>query len=239
MTTPTPLRLLLADDHRITLQVLRWSLRAAPDLTVVGEALDGHSAVRLAGELKPDVVVMDVSLPGLDGIEATRQIIRGGGGGGGGRGPRVVALSAHDARRVIRGMFAAGASGYVVKTGEIEDLVQAVRTVAAGGTYLGGAAGIERLRAAEIAGGDGGIGGDPLAPRDMALLRLIAAGRATKEIAAELGVSVKTIENGRHRLLDKLGIDDVATLTRYAVEEGIAPLSDAPAPPSPPDPVGH
>lgn len=233
---PTPLRLLLADDHRITLQVLRWSLRAAPDLTVVGEALDGHSAVRLASELKPDVVVMDVSLPGLDGIEATRQIIRGGGGDGG-RGPRVVALSAHDAPRVIRGMFVAGASGYVVKTGAMEDLVQAVRTVAAGGTYLGGAAGIERLRAADIAAGgadgDGGIG-DPLDPRDLALLRLIAAGRATKEIAADLGVSVKTVETRRHRLLDKLGLNDVATLTRYAVAEGIAPLSDPPAPPLPP-----
>src|SRR4051812_5294962 len=109
-TTP-PTRLLLADDHRITLDVLRWSLRAAPDLQIVGEAVDGPTAVRLAAEPNPDIPILDTPPPGLDGVEVTRQIRSAG------HGPRVVALSAYAERRLIRAMFRAGASGYVAKTG--------------------------------------------------------------------------------------------------------------------------
>jgi DNA-binding NarL/FixJ family response regulator len=212
MNAPARTRLLLADDHRITLEVLRWSLRAAPELEIVGEAVDGPTAVRLAAELKPDIVIVDIALPGLDGVEVTRQIRNAG------RGPRVVALSAYAERRLIRAMFRAGASGYVAKTGGMEDLVDAIRTVAAGGAYLGSAAAGADL-ARELATGD-----EPISARERDILRLIAAGRSMKEIAGELHLSAKTVENHRRNLMDNLGLGGTADLTRYAITEGIVPL---------------
>ena len=212
MTAPNhPIRLLLADDHQITLDVLRWSLRAAPDFEIVGQAADGPTAVRLAAELAPDVAIVDIALPGLDGVEVTRQIRSGG------HGPRVVALSAHDQRRLIRAAFQAGASGYVVKTNGMQDLVEAVRTVAAGGAYLAGAANAEL--ALELATGD-----DTLSPRERDVLRLLSTGRSIKEIATQLGVSVKTVENHRRHVLEIFDLSGVADLTRFAIREGITPL---------------
>jgi DNA-binding NarL/FixJ family response regulator len=208
-TPDHPIRLLLADDHRITLEVLRWALRAAPELRIVGEALDGPTAVRVAREREADVAIVDIALPELDGIAVTR-LIRDGG-----RGPRVLALSAHRERRLIRGMFRAGATGYISKGGTLDDLVAAVRTVAAGKTYLGDPdAAVIDLASDE----------DPFSPRETQTLRLIATGLSTKEIAARLDVSVKTVESDRRRLLEQLGLSGTADLTRYAVAERIAPL---------------
>jgi DNA-binding NarL/FixJ family response regulator len=206
---PTPLH--HADDHRITHEVHRWALRAAPDLRVVGEALDGPTAVRLAREREADVAIVDIALPDLDGIAVTRLIRNNG------RGPRVLALSAHRERRLIRAMFEAGATGYVSKAGTLDDLVAAVRTVAAGGTHLGDPdAAVLDLASDE----------DPFSPRETETLRLIATGLSTKEIAARLGVSVKTVEVDRRRLLEQLRLAGTADLTRYAIAERIAPLHD-------------
>jgi DNA-binding NarL/FixJ family response regulator len=211
------IRVLVADDHAILRQGLRAILEAEADFDVVGEAADGREAVRKARLLAPDVVVMDVSMPRMNGLEATGRIVE--------ECPtiRVVALTMHSIEEYVYSLLKAGAKGYVLKESVSSDLVEAIRVVVRGGTYLhpsissrGGHGFLERQ-------GSGGRKGvlDILTAREREILQLIAEGNTNKEIAALLVLSVKTIDNHRTRIMDKLEIHNVAGLTRYAISHGI------------------
>ncbi len=213
------LRIILADDHRLLRQGLRALLEDEADFEVVGEAENGHEAVRLCKQLRPDLVVMDVGMPQLNGMEATRQILADN------TQVRVLALSMHSDRRFAAGMLQAGAAGYLLKDAALEELVRAIRTVAAGKTYLSPAITevvmedyVQRLGAVE--GGAFSV----LSAREREVLQALAEGKSTREIAAALHVSVKTIETHRQQIMNKLDIHSVAELTKYAVREGLTSL---------------
>jgi DNA-binding NarL/FixJ family response regulator len=212
-------RILLADDHRILRQGLRSLLSAQPDFEIIAEAEDGRMAVELTESLNPHVVVMDIGMPDLNGIEATRQIMD--------RVPsvRVIALSAYADRRLISEILKAGASGYLLKDAAFEELSEAIRTAAAKKVYLS-----PRI-AAELVEDYVRMSKDPgpsvfelLSPREREVLQLIAEGHSTKEIARVLKVSVKTVETHRRQLMNKLELFSVAELTRYAIREGLVSL---------------
>ncbi len=212
-----PLRLLLVDDHKIIREGLQTLMVRYPDMTVVGEAADGSEAVRLAAELSPDIVIIDITMPGLNGIDATRQIRA--------NDPRigVVALSMHADRRFVIETLKAGASGYLLKDCAFEEIATAVRTVASGGTYL--SARITDFVVREyVSSQKVDTGSKTLTPREREVLQLVAEGQSTKDIAYKLKVSVKTVETHRQQLMEKLQIHSVAELTKYAIREGITPL---------------
>ncbi len=210
-----PTRILLVDDHTILRGALRALLEAEPDLELVAEAREGREAVQMARDLKPDVVVMDVSMPGLNGIEATRQIRAAD--------PtrRVLALSAHSDKRMVAEAIRAGAGGYMVKDAAFEELVVAIRTVISGKIYLSPGLG----DAAKDLGANGNASVfTKLTAREREVLQLMAEGKATKEVASCLHVSVKTVETHRAKLMDKLDLHSVAELTKYALREGLTTL---------------
>jgi DNA-binding NarL/FixJ family response regulator len=209
------IRIVLADDHRVLRESLAAQLQQTGDYEVLGQASDGAEAVRLARELSPDVVVLDISMPGTDGIDAAREIVR--------RNPavRVVALSMYaDTPRVVD-MFRAGATGYVLKSCQFDELCRAIESVAAGEQYFDRA--IDR-RVADWCRGEGaGRAAMPMAlsPRERQVLKMVASGATTKEIAAQLHLSPKTVEMHRSRIMARLGIRSVAALTKYAIREGL------------------
>jgi DNA-binding NarL/FixJ family response regulator len=230
------MKVMLADDHRIVREGLRSLLESQPDMQVVAEAADGRQAVEMARDLSPDVVVMDVAMPQLNGIEATRQIFASE--------PtmKVVALSMHSDRRYVSEALKAGASGYVLKDGAFDELITAIRSVVADRVYLSPrVAGVvvddyvRRLPTrgarpdAAHPGTDDGFGSrrgafDTLTPREREVLQLMAEGYATKEVAHRLHVSVKTVETHRRQIMDKLDMHSVAELTKYAIREGLTSL---------------
>ncbi len=213
------IRILLADDHRLMSTGLRSLLGKEPDMAVVGEAYDGRMAVRLAEELAPHVVVLDVTMPDLNGIEAARQILK--------RTPatKVLALSMHCDHRYVSEMLLAGASGYLVKDCALEELAQAIRVVHDGQRYLS-----PKVTSAVVdeyvrrLGGDRPRAMSVLTNREREVLQLLAEGRTTKQIARRLHVSPKTIETHRRQLMQKLDLHSVAELTKFAVKEGITSL---------------
>lgn len=212
-------RVLLVDDHRIIREGLRALLEQQPDFEILGEAGDGRSAVRMVREHKPDVVILDVAMPDLNGIEACRQIVS--------ENPytRVLALSMHSGKKFVSEMLAAGASGYLLKDSAVEELVQALKTVVSNKIYLSPQiAGIvvEDYVQFMDRGADNKI--SKLTAREREILQLIAEGNSTKEIAATLNLSVKTIESHRRQIMEKLELYNVAELTKYAVREGLTPL---------------
>ena len=215
-------RIVLADDHQIVREGLKSLLNSHDDMEVVGEARDGRTAVQMARDLAPDVVIMDVGMPHLNGIEATRQITSRE------PGARVVALSMHSDRRFMGEMLKAGAKGYLLKDGAFEELATAIRSVVANKVYLS-------PRIANVVVDDyvrrspGQAKGETsafarLTPREREVLQLMAEGRATKEIALDLKVSIKTVETHRRQIMEKLGIHSVAELTKYAIREGLTSL---------------
>ncbi len=215
-------QVLLADDHTIVRQGLRALLEAEPDIEVVGEAADGAEAVEKSASLAPDVVVMDISMSRMNGVEATRRIAR--------HNPetRVVVLTIHTCDEYVTSCLKAGAKGYLVKESASSDLVQAIRAVKAGGTYLGpattlkpGIGAIERPEAAPRRSN-----GPRLTPRESQVLRFIAEGNTNRKIAATLGLSMKTIEAHRSRIMQKLDIHNIAGLTRYAIRYGITSTAE-------------
>ncbi len=211
------IRIMLVDDHQIVREGFRSLLERQPDLDVVGEAGDGRAGVQLARQLKPDVVVMDVAMSGLNGIEATRQVIHDVAG------VKVLALSMHPGKRVVGEMLQAGALGYLAKSCALEELVHAVRKVAAGQTYLSSS--IERPDETEsVPPQSAARGKAALSRREREVLQLVAEGKSTKEVAATLHVSTKTIETHRSNIMRKLEIRSIAELTKYAVREGLTPL---------------
>jgi two-component system, NarL family, response regulator NreC len=209
---------LLADDHRMLRAGLRKLLEAQPGVQIVGEADDGRMAVDLSEKLLPDMVVMDIAMPDLDGIEATRQIT------GRANHTKVIALSGHSDQRFVSEMFAAGASAYVLKESAFEELALAVRTVAGGKTYVSPAV-TGGLVENYVRGGRAAAGGSSafssLTAREREVLQLIAEGKATKQAAACLHVSVKTVETHRRSIMQKLDMNSVAELTKYAIREGL------------------
>jgi DNA-binding NarL/FixJ family response regulator len=210
-----PIRVLLADDHDLFRAGLRVLLQDLGGFEVVAEAGDGREAVRLAGELRPDVVLMDLMMPGLNGLEATARMAREL------PGVRVLVLSMNAAEEFVLPAVRAGASGYILKNARPAELEQAIRAVARGETYLTPAVSghlIDDYR--RRAPGEAGSL-DKLTPRQREVLQLVAEGHSSKEIARRLGVSVKTVETYRSQLMDALDIHDIAGLTRYAIRKGL------------------
>ena len=212
-------RILLADDHKITRQGLRSLLEKQKDMEVVAEADNGRAAVRLAAELGPDIVIMDVTMKDLNGAEATRQILAKS------QDVKIIALSMHSDAIYVTEMLKSGASGYLLKDCAFEELTRAIRTVAEGKTYLSPAISgvvvedyIHRLTSANAAGPD------ILTDREKEVVQLMAEGNSTKEIALKLHISVKTVETHRRQIMSKLDIHNVAELTKYAIRKGITSL---------------
>ena len=205
------LRVLLADDHRIFRQGVR-ALLEREGFQVAGEAADGHGAIQMAGNLTPDVAVVDLGMPLLNGLDAAREITR--------VSPRTrtILLTMHAEDPYVARALQAGIRGYVLKSQAAEDLVQAIREVARGAVYL--SPGIsETVVEAYLAKRD--IPPDPLTPREHQVLQLVAEGKTTKEVASLLGVSVKTAESHRMRIMTKLDIHETAGLVRYAIRQGL------------------
>ena len=213
------IRILLADDHRIVREGIRTLLEKHSDLQVVAEAGHGWEAIKLARELLPDVAILDVTMPELNGMEATRQILD--------ENPaiKVIGLSVHIDKGIASEMFKAGASGYLTKECALEELVKAIRRVMTGQKYLSEAI-------AESVVGDfvelhsysDGIKAPKLTVKERLILQFIAEGKSTKEIAGDLDLSIKTVETHRLRIMNKLGITNVAGLVKYAIREGLTPL---------------
>ena len=211
-------RILIADDHKIFREGLRTLLSNQRGVKVVGEADNGRSTVSMAAELRPDVVIMDVAMPELNGIDATRQISSLC------EATKVLALSMHADSRFVTRMLTAGAHGYLLKDCAFEELTLAIQTVLSDDVYLSpGVAGVV-VRAMQSRTTELGTKAPELTPREREVLQLVAEGRTTREIAARLHVSVKTIETHRKQIMDKLELRSVAELTKYAVREGLTSL---------------
>jgi DNA-binding NarL/FixJ family response regulator len=212
-TAAKRLRLLLVDDHAVVREGLRALLTSDPRFDVVGEAAEGETALAATDSLHPDVVVMDVSLPGLNGVQATRQIKQ--------RHPdiHVVALTVHEEGGYLRSLLDAGASGYVLKRSASSELVRALQVVGDGGTYLD--PGLAGQLVGRLVRNVPKVGVAPgLSDRETEVVKLVARGYSNKEIAAKLEVSVKTVETYRYRAVEKLGLRGRADLVRYAIEQG-------------------
>jgi DNA-binding NarL/FixJ family response regulator len=211
---------ILADDHTLIRKGLRALLDGENDLSVVAEAENGRTAVELALEHRPDVVVMDVAMPELNGIEATRRIRR--------ELPdtKVLALSMHPAGSTVAEMLKSGASGYLLKSCAMEELTLALRAVQRGQKYLSPnvAGGIVDDYLQSLAHNEGKTAVSVLSDREREVLQLVSEGLSTKEIAARLYITPKTVDAHRQRIMDKLEIHSVAELTRYALREGITTL---------------
>lgn len=211
--------IIVADDHQVMREGLRLLIDDQPDMEVVAEAKDGRQIVELVREHRPDIVLMDIGMPHLNGIEATRQIRE--------TYPqtRVLALSMHSDKRMVSGMLAAGACGYLLKDCDFSEIAQAIRVVAAQRTYLS-------PRVADVVVEDyiQRVSGDQpsaftiLTPREREVLQLLAEGGATKTIASQLHISVKTVETHRRQIMEKLNLFTVADLTKYAIREGLTSL---------------
>lgn len=205
------LRILLADDHEIFRQGLRALLERG-GFHVAGEAADGHAAIQMAAQLTPDVAVVDLAMPLLNGLDAAREITR--------MSPRTrtILLTMHAEDPYVAKALQGGIRGYVLKSQAAEDLIQAIREVSRGAVYLSPGVS-ESVVEAYLAKRD--LPHDPLTPRERQVLQLIAEGKTTKEVAALLGVSVKTAESHRMRIMSKLSIHETAGLVRYAIREGL------------------
>ncbi len=210
-------KILIADNHKIFREAVGYLLSNEPDMEVVGEADDGRTAVQLAQELQPNVITMEISMPNLNGIDATSQITR--------EMPyvKVIALSAYRDKRSVREMLKAGASGYVTKECAIEELVVAIRNVASNQTYLCSQVNKVIIKGYinQLSTGDDSAY-SVLTRREREVLQLIAEGKSTKVIAKELNVSTKTIEWHRSQMMKKLGLQSIAELVKYAINERLA-----------------
>lgn len=214
-----PITVLLAEDHAIVREGLRALLQDEADIEVVGEAETGRQAVQLATELLPAVVVMDIAMPLLNGLEATRQLLKTV------PGTKVVILSAHGDDEYVDQAIGIGAAGYLVKQTPFLALAKAIREIHKGNTFFSPSIS-RRLRNRQQnsppgAAGRRKKGAARLTSREVEILQLIAEGKANKQTAAELGISIKTVEKHRQHLMSKLDIHDTAGLTRYAIAAGI------------------
>ena len=213
------IRIIIADDHAMVRNGLRSLIEHESDMEVIAEADNGRDAVRIALELAPDVMIMDIAMPDLNGIEATRQIITAL--------PRIkiIALSMHADKRYVMEMLKAGASGYILKDNAYEELARAIRTALKNHTYLS-------QQVTETVIGDyvqlalasNGSAFSLLSVREREVLQLLAEGSSTVQIADNLGIGVKTVETYRQHIIEKLEIRSIAELTKYAIREGLTSL---------------
>ncbi|MBP7692785.1 MAG: response regulator transcription factor [Anaerolineales bacterium] len=211
------IRVFLADDHAVMRDGLRALLETAPDLRVVGDAADGRAAVRRVLELKPDVAILDVSMPGLNGVEAARQITEAGGE------TRVIMLSMHSAAEYVFRALQAGARGYLLKDSAGALVAEAVRTVHAGRRYLSPVISetvIDDYVRRHVAHDPLGA----LTPREREVLQLVVEGKSSVEVGEVLSLSPKTVETYRSRLMEKLGIDNLPSLVKFALQHGLISL---------------
>ncbi len=213
------IRVIIADDHMIVRDGLRSLLERQPDMEVVAEANNGREVLKQTKNLSPDVVVMDIGMNELNGIEATRQIVE--------ESPvvKVLALSMYSDKRFITGMLKAGASGYMLKDSAFRELVDAIRVVANNKVYISPSiAGVLAEDYLEnLAVKDDSVS-SVLTPREVEVLQLLVEGKSTKQTASTLGVSIKTIEAHRQHIMKKLNIDNIVDLIKYAIREGITHL---------------
>jgi DNA-binding NarL/FixJ family response regulator len=213
------IKIILADDHRIMREGLRALLEKEAGIEVIAEADNGRTTVELSRELNPDVVVIDIGMPDLNGIDATRQIVS--------ESPavKVIALSMHSDRKFVREMLSAGASGYLLKDSAFEELGTALSTVINNQTYLSPkiADTVVKDYLGKIETKESKLS-PALTKREREVLQLIAEGKTTKDIASQLYVSIKTIETHRKQIMDKVGLNSVAELTKYAIREGLTSL---------------
>lgn len=210
-------RILLADDHRVVRDGLKAVLERHSGWEVVGEAGDGHEALLVARDKSPDVAIVDVSMPRLNGVDATRRLLADS------PGLKVLALTIHCHPKLVGEMLRAGASGYVLKDGALDELERAVRAVLAGEIYLSGPA----LRAVVehyVRAPAGAAPGPVLTEREREVLQPLAEGKSTREISDLLHVSIKTVETHRKHIVTKLGLRSLAELTKYAIREGLTTL---------------
>lgn len=213
------IRVLLADDHAIVREGLKSMLERVDGITVVGDVSDGRTAVKMAQQVKPDIIVMDISMPDLNGIDAARQIVSSL------TKTKVICLSMHQEKKFVGAMLRAGASGYVLKNDVVKELTEAIRKVMSGGVYLSSAiagcvvSDFVRGRSSRSRGAF-----TDLSDREREVLQLIAEGSSTKEIAEKLYLSEKTIAAHREHIMAKLDVHSVVELTRYALREGITEL---------------
>jgi DNA-binding NarL/FixJ family response regulator len=217
---PSLISILLADDHQIVRSGLRSLFEDQTDMKVIGEAENGRTAVQLVKDLSPNVVVMDLTMPDLNGVEATRMIMKDA------PNVKVIALSEHTDCRFVSEALKAGAVGYLPKAVPFEELAQAIRVVALGKVYLSPR--VANLIVEDYVRGTRGedvsTAFSTLSSRDREVLQLISEGLATKEIASHLHVSIKTIETHRAKVMDKLKLFSPAELTKYAIREGLTSL---------------
>ena len=211
------IRVLLADDHIVVRQGLRLLIEAEGDIEIVGEAENGRQAVQMTKKFLPDVVVMDIAMPLLNGLEATRQITK--------EVPstKVLILSSYSDDEYVRQLSDAGASGYLIKQTAANDLLRGIREVNQGNAFFSPAISkrlLEQYRQAFVEGEPGRKTRERLTSRENEVLQLIAESMATKQIAAELNLSIKTVEKHRQDLMNKLNIHNIAGLTRYAISNG-------------------
>jgi DNA-binding NarL/FixJ family response regulator len=212
------IRVLLADDHTVVRQGLRALLEAEPDIVVAGEADNGRLAVQLTAKLLPDVVVMDIAMPMLNGLEATRQIIKDT------PTAKVLVLSSYSDDEYVHQLTESGAAGYLLKQTAAADLIKAVREASKGNAFFSPAISkrlLDQYREAFLRGIPVRKRADLLTSRESEVLQLIAEGKPNKQIAADLCISIKTVEKHRQQVMNKLNIHDVAGLTRYAISKGI------------------
>jgi DNA-binding NarL/FixJ family response regulator len=213
------IKILLVDDHKIVRAGLRAVIAGHPEMGVVAEAGDGRTAVELAEEVSPDVIIMDISMPGLNGTEATRRILEAN------PDARVIALSMHLERPIVLQMLGAGAKGYLLKDSADDEVIDAILAVAKNTTYLSPRISnmvmkdyVERVSKKELSSIS------LLSSREREVLQLLAEGKKTKDIAALLHVSIKTAEFYRQQIMEKLDVHTIAELTKLAVREGLTSL---------------
>ena len=213
------IKILLADDHKITRDGLKALLEGQKNMIVIGEAENGRQAVRLASELVPDVIVMDINMPELNGIEATRQIIA--------ESPKtkIIALSMYSDKRYVVGMLKAGVSGYLLKNCAFDELVSAITAVIANQNYMSQKIADTVMKDyANILESSDSSPASTLTAREREVLQLIAEGLKTKDIATRIHVSVKTVETHRQQVMRKLNAKSIAELTKIALREGLTSL---------------
>jgi len=210
-----PIRILLADDHTLVRAGIRSLLTRLPGLEVVGEAADGREALRLADALRPDIVVLDVGMPRLNGLEVASRL------GAVSPAIRVIILSMHTSEEYVLRALRAGCAGYLLKSAAVSELELAVRAVASGDTYLSPKVSKRVVDDYVLRSGGAADPLDALSPRQREVLQLAAEGHSSKEIAQLLGVSLRTVETHRSQLMERLDVHDLAGLVRFAVRVGL------------------
>jgi DNA-binding NarL/FixJ family response regulator len=216
ISTRKPITVLLADDHKIIRAGLRELIEKEPGFKVIAEAGNGRQALRQCSKLSPDIVLMDISMPDLNGIEATRQLVKDV------PKTKAIILSVHMGRTVIAEVFKAGASGYLLKNCSFKDMVSAINAVMAGEIYLSPEiASVVCEDYIRFLENDESIASSGLTPREREVLQLLSEGLNTKEIAFSFNLSVKTVEVHRQNIMKKLNIHNIAELTKYAIREGL------------------